>query len=268
MATRTHLSGPSSSSMLEDIVIHSLDIRRPLLRHHEVSERRGVLVASDVWTSRFFIGHKLYAGLRATATDADWSAGEGNGVNGPIEALVLAMTGRSTGLEDCKAIEWRWYTSARQLDTAEMSEIRSFGSRSEFVRSREGRTRPRHRGVLRRVACVGHARNLLRRRPCWRHQVRPDIHQWREARVLRQSHLPPDTGNGPSSSNSAYPSPEFGSRLTPRVGPDCHCCDVKGRKRVVKSTRVRVHPPQGLPRREQPTAQDGSNAPGDDPRRA
>ena len=98
--TRTHLPGLSSMSMLEDIVIHSLDIRRPLLRQYEVPEGRMVLVASDVWTSRFFIGHKLFAGLRVTATDADWAAGEGNAVNGPIEALVLAMTGRSTGLEE------------------------------------------------------------------------------------------------------------------------------------------------------------------------
>ena len=52
MPTRTHLPGLSSMSMLEDIVIHSLDIRRPLLRQYEVPEGRMVLVASDVWTSR------------------------------------------------------------------------------------------------------------------------------------------------------------------------------------------------------------------------
>jgi uncharacterized protein (TIGR03083 family) len=96
--TRTHLPGLSSMSMLEDIVIHSLDIRRPLLRHHTVPESRMVLVASDLWSSRFFVGHKLIADLRVRATDADWAAGEGNEVSGPIEGLVLAMSGRLAGL--------------------------------------------------------------------------------------------------------------------------------------------------------------------------
>ena len=98
--TRTHLPGLSSMSMLEGIVIHSLDIRHPLLRDHTVPESRMVLVASDLWSSRFFVGHKLFADLRVTATDADWSAGVGNEVKGPIEGFVLAMSGRLAGLEE------------------------------------------------------------------------------------------------------------------------------------------------------------------------
>jgi uncharacterized protein (TIGR03083 family) len=98
--TRTHLPGLSSMSMLEDIVVHSLDIRRPLLRDHAVPEGRMVLVVADLWASRFFVGHKLFADLRVTATDADWSAGEGAAVTGPIEGLVLAMSGRLAGLEE------------------------------------------------------------------------------------------------------------------------------------------------------------------------
>jgi uncharacterized protein (TIGR03083 family) len=98
--TRTHLPGLSSMSMLEDIVIHSLDIRRPLLRDHAVPEGRMVLVVADLWSSRFFVGHRLFADLRVMATDADWSAGEGAAVTGPIEGLVLAMSGRLAGLEE------------------------------------------------------------------------------------------------------------------------------------------------------------------------
>ena len=37
------------------------------------------LVASDLLSSRFFVGHKLYAGLRGSATDADWSSRRGHG---------------------------------------------------------------------------------------------------------------------------------------------------------------------------------------------
>lgn len=98
--TRTHLPGLSSLSMLEDIVIHSLDIRRPLLQNYAVPEGRLVLVAQDLWGSRFFSGHKLFRNLQVTATDEDWSAGRGPAVTGPIEGLVLAMSGRLAGLEE------------------------------------------------------------------------------------------------------------------------------------------------------------------------
>jgi hypothetical protein len=98
--TRTHLPGLSSMSMLEGIVIHSLDIRLPLHRAHLVPESRMVLVASDLLSSRYFVGHKLFADLRVTATDTDWSSGEGKEVNGPIEGFVLAMSGRVAGLDE------------------------------------------------------------------------------------------------------------------------------------------------------------------------
>ena len=97
--TRTHLPGLTSLSMLEDIVIHSLDIRRPLLQNYSAPERRLVLVAQDLWSSRFFSGKKLFRNLRVTATDADWSAGAGPSISGSIEGLVLAMSGRLVGLE-------------------------------------------------------------------------------------------------------------------------------------------------------------------------
>jgi hypothetical protein len=100
--TRTHLPGLSSMSMLEGIIIHSLDIRHPLHRDHAIPESRMVLVASDLLSSRFFVGQKLFADLRVIATDADWSSGEGKEVNGPIEGFVLAMSGRVTGLDDLK----------------------------------------------------------------------------------------------------------------------------------------------------------------------
>lgn len=98
--TRTHLPGLSSLSMLEDIIIHSLDIRRPLHREHAVPESRMILVATDLWASRFFPGPKLFRDLRIVAVDADWSSGDGPAVKGPIESLVLAMSGRLSALEE------------------------------------------------------------------------------------------------------------------------------------------------------------------------
>jgi uncharacterized protein (TIGR03083 family) len=102
MPTRTHLRGLSSLSMLEDIIIHSLDIRRPLRRAHAVPERRMSSVATDLWASRFFPGHKLFRDLRVMAIDSDWSAGDGPVVAGPIESLVLVMSGRLSDLGKLK----------------------------------------------------------------------------------------------------------------------------------------------------------------------
>jgi uncharacterized protein (TIGR03083 family) len=96
---RTHLPGLSSLSMLEDIVIHQLDIRRPLEQDRCIPDGRMIPVAGDLWTNRFFPGPKLFQGIRAIATDADWSAGKGVDVTGPIEALVLTLAGRFTVLD-------------------------------------------------------------------------------------------------------------------------------------------------------------------------
>jgi uncharacterized protein (TIGR03083 family) len=99
---RTHLPDLSSLSMLEDIVIHQLDIRRPLEQDRCIPNGRMIPVATDLWTNRFFPGPKLFEGIRAIATDADWSAGDGVDVTGPIEALVLTLAGRFAALDVLK----------------------------------------------------------------------------------------------------------------------------------------------------------------------
>ena len=96
---RTHLPGLSSLSMLEDIVIHQMDIRRPLEQQRCIPEGRIIAVAWDLWTNRFFPGRQLFQGMRATATDADWSAGDGLEVTGSVEALVLTLAGRFAALD-------------------------------------------------------------------------------------------------------------------------------------------------------------------------
>jgi uncharacterized protein (TIGR03083 family) len=96
---RTHLPGLSSLSMLEDIVIHQMDIRRPLKQHSDIPKGRMIPVARYLWTNRFFPGPKLFQGIRAIATDADWSAGDGLDVTGPIEALVLTLAGRFAAVD-------------------------------------------------------------------------------------------------------------------------------------------------------------------------
>jgi hypothetical protein len=43
---------------------------------------------------------KRIAGLRMSATDSDWSAGDGPTVEGQLDSLILVMAGRTTPLED------------------------------------------------------------------------------------------------------------------------------------------------------------------------
>jgi uncharacterized protein (TIGR03083 family) len=100
--SRAHLPGLSSSSMLADIVIHQMDIRRPLERLRRIPNERMVPVAEDLWTNRFFPGPRLFKGMRANAIDADWSAGTGMEVTGPIEALILTLAGRFAALEELR----------------------------------------------------------------------------------------------------------------------------------------------------------------------
>ncbi len=100
VGARTHLRGLSSLSMLVDIVVHSLDIRRPLQRRHQVPASRMVRVATDVYSSKFFAGQKLFRDLQLTATDSDWTAGHGPSISGPIGSLILAMSGRPLGLDE------------------------------------------------------------------------------------------------------------------------------------------------------------------------
>jgi hypothetical protein len=58
-----------------------------------------IAVAADLSTNRFFPGPKLLQGIRAIATDADWSAGNGVDVTGPVEAFILTLAGRFAALD-------------------------------------------------------------------------------------------------------------------------------------------------------------------------
>jgi uncharacterized protein (TIGR03083 family) len=99
-STRNHPPGPSNA-MLGEIIVHGDDIRRPLGLTHR-SPEPAVLIVADAWKkSNLLIGSKTRVeGLRLTATDATWTHGEGPDVSGPLQSLVLAMTGRKQVLED------------------------------------------------------------------------------------------------------------------------------------------------------------------------
>ena len=98
--TTNHPPGPASA-MLGEIVVHGEDIRRPLGLSHRPSDAALVAVA-DAWKkSNLLIGTKRrIEGLRLRATDVEWSHGDGPEVSGPMQSLVMAMTGRQEFLGD------------------------------------------------------------------------------------------------------------------------------------------------------------------------
>ena len=92
--TTNHPPAPVMA-MLGEIVVHSDDIRRPLQITHHSPEAALVAVADSWKKSNLLIGSKRrISGLRLRATDVNWTTGDGPEVAGPLQSLVLAMTGR------------------------------------------------------------------------------------------------------------------------------------------------------------------------------
>lgn len=105
---------------LVDVLVHGQDIALPLGRTRPMPPAAAAAAAQRVWDMGFpFRARRRLAGLRLVATDAEWTAGEGSPVQGPIAALLLLVTGRS---------------AAREQLTGDGA--RSLRSRSETGRSR------------------------------------------------------------------------------------------------------------------------------------
>jgi uncharacterized protein (TIGR03083 family) len=93
-STTNHPPAPVIA-MLGEVVVHGDDLRRPLGLEHRVPEAALRAVADNWKKSNILIGAKRrIGGLRLRATDADWAHGDGPEVAGPLQSLVLAMTGR------------------------------------------------------------------------------------------------------------------------------------------------------------------------------
>ena len=83
-------------NLLFDTLVHVQDITVPLGIPAAMpleSAREG---AERVWRMGWpFWARRRLRGLRLTATDVDWSAGQGDEVRGPIQDLLLLLTGRT-----------------------------------------------------------------------------------------------------------------------------------------------------------------------------
>ena len=101
IGTRRTPPGAKPEIMLLDLVCHSGDIRRPTGLTRRVPEATLLTVADTVKGIGFPLhAKKRIAGLRMSATDCDWKAGDGPSVEGPLAALIFVMAGRQAPLED------------------------------------------------------------------------------------------------------------------------------------------------------------------------
>ena len=87
---------------LVDVFVHTRDIERPLglPSSLDADGLRTVLDFLYGGKARGFIPARRTAGLRFAATDLDWAVGDGPLVEGPGEALLLAVNDRPAGLDD------------------------------------------------------------------------------------------------------------------------------------------------------------------------
>jgi uncharacterized protein (TIGR03083 family) len=86
-------------NMLFDVMVHAQDIAVPLGRRLSMPPEAAAAGATRVWTMGWpFWARRRFRGIRLTATDTDWSVGSGPEVSGPIEALLLLLTGRAAAL--------------------------------------------------------------------------------------------------------------------------------------------------------------------------
>lgn len=88
---------------LTDAVVHGQDVRRPLKRDHAVASDRARAILDFLVTpkgTRVFMKRGHLNNLTWRCTDLDWSSGDGPIVEGPVEAVILAMLGRSAAYED------------------------------------------------------------------------------------------------------------------------------------------------------------------------
>ncbi|MFD4672662.1 maleylpyruvate isomerase family mycothiol-dependent enzyme [Lentzea sp. NPDC058450] len=88
--------GQTLLNCLMDTLVHPQDIRLPLGIERPMPVDAAVAAAADLWRIGFpFHARRRFAGHRLVATDAEWSAGEGAEISGPIEALVMLLAGRT-----------------------------------------------------------------------------------------------------------------------------------------------------------------------------
>lgn len=100
IGSRRHNVGVTNLETLVDVLVHGQDIAIPLGRTIEIDSAAAVLATTRVWLYRNKGKARVFDslpldGFTFTATDTEWSAGEGADISGPIAAILLLFTGRA-----------------------------------------------------------------------------------------------------------------------------------------------------------------------------
>jgi uncharacterized protein (TIGR03083 family) len=97
--SRRHPIGTTRLDVLLDVLVHTQDIVIPLARRHDMPLKGAAAAADRVWRRAFpFRAASRFRGFRLAATDVAWSVGHGAPVEGPMEAILLLLTGRRAAL--------------------------------------------------------------------------------------------------------------------------------------------------------------------------
>lgn len=96
-ATSTH-HVPTTTSVepLIDALLHHQDIVRPLGRTHEMPPVAAAVAADRVRRLAPLMGTgRLVRSVRMVATDIDWDRGKGPTISGPVQELLMLVSGRT-----------------------------------------------------------------------------------------------------------------------------------------------------------------------------
>lgn len=93
--------GTKPATVLNDMLVHGQDIRRPLGIHRQIPDERVRTCLDYVKGMQPIYGaKKRVADLKLVATDMAWTHGDGPEVRGTGEALLMILNGRKDALKD------------------------------------------------------------------------------------------------------------------------------------------------------------------------
>jgi uncharacterized protein (TIGR03083 family) len=104
VGSRRHNPGLTPLETATDFLVHSQDIALPLGLDLPMRPAVSAMAATRRWDTRdtwlATVNRKLpWAGCRLSATDIEWTRGDGPEVSGPIGAILLLITGRPAALD-------------------------------------------------------------------------------------------------------------------------------------------------------------------------